>query len=118
MGGRNKVDIVAAPSLKPDHSGCQFLIGVRGTVPLHADLIILTEDTFEIAMGEKNGSGAAAPHERRFLAIMREDARDEEARRCFTVPEHSLQPVNPAPARAQCAGGKALLQEMRPFFEN
>jgi hypothetical protein len=61
-----------------------------------ADVVVLTKNTPEITVGQKNGSRSVLAHERRFFSKVREGARDHQVGSSLTVTQLPLQPVNPA----------------------
>jgi len=63
MGRGHQIDIATPHILEIDHDGCD-LIRLHGlSQALDADLVILAEQAFEIAMGEKNGARSPVPHQ-------------------------------------------------------
>jgi hypothetical protein len=56
VGWGDQVDIVRPLFLKADHKSGQFVIVHRLPLHLPAELVILTEEAFEVAAGKKNRS--------------------------------------------------------------
>ena len=70
MRGGDEINVVAAPLLEEEHHGGQIFETDLFAFPQVADLPILTKDAVQVAVGEKNGAGAMAAHQRVFLAEM------------------------------------------------
>ena len=56
MGRSNKIDIVAADTLEPEHAVCQLLFGDWITFSLMADIIILAVHTAQITICEEHST--------------------------------------------------------------
>ena len=61
MGGSDKIDVMASLFLEANHKSCHFFPGGNSSLSQMADVIVLAEHTFKIAMGEKNGAGPLSP---------------------------------------------------------
>jgi len=61
VGRRDKINVVAASSLEIDHGRRKFLVGAGSPVFPHANLIVLTEEAFEVAVGQENRARAPEP---------------------------------------------------------
>jgi hypothetical protein len=70
MRGSDKVDIVTAHFLEPQHGLCHFREGDLLTPSEMADVIILAKDASKIAVSEEDGSRTVISYQRRFLAKM------------------------------------------------
>jgi hypothetical protein len=70
MGGGDQVDVVAAGRFQLQHHGGQLLCRYRLSPALMADLAVLAEMAQQVAVGEKDGSGAMLTTDGRLLAEM------------------------------------------------
>jgi hypothetical protein len=78
VGRCDKIDVVAPYFLEFDHSPSHLGRGNTLTPSQVADVVILTEDTPEVAMGEENGPRPVISHQRTLLSKMGKGARDHE----------------------------------------
>jgi hypothetical protein len=104
MAGGDKIYIMAALSLQADHHGSKLPVTRLDPLTQVTDIKILAENTKQVAVGDKYGSGAAGTHQGGLLAKMRCIAGHD----CLcTGPAYSLvanQPVHIALPWTNCAG--------------
>ena len=75
VGRGNQVDVMAPLLLKKDHDGGKLVIvDVGGRLLLVADIIVLAEETEQVAGSEKNGSRSVLPYQWTLFAEMRAKA--------------------------------------------
>ena len=126
VGSRaDQVDIAAALALEAQHESGQLFKGnVLSGFNTAADCPVLTEDTLEVAVDEKDRSGASASDQFPFLTEVRSAAADDKICGCPALSHLSCRAVNPAAARAKGTAahdfqqtGDSLLSLCRRHFK-
>ena len=82
-----------------------------------ADIIILTEQTHEIAVRKKYGAGAISADQRRFLAEMRIVAGNPGVSGCFAYASFAAKSINITFARAKPTGAEKLVRSFYFFLK-
>ncbi len=67
MGGGDEIDIVTAGILEVQHDICQRFGRYFSSLACMADIVVLTEQTEQTAMGKKNGAGPISTDQGRFF---------------------------------------------------
>jgi hypothetical protein len=86
MGRTDQVDIMAAFRLESEHHPRQLLFTDRIALAELAYGVILTEDTPEVAPGEKDSARTISPDQRSFLAKVRTVTGDHNLTGNLTLP--------------------------------
>jgi hypothetical protein len=115
VGRRDEVDVVAPYFHEFDHSASHLGRGNTLTPSQVADVVILTEDAAEVAMGEENGSRPVISHQRTLLPEMGKGARDHELRTSAAISDLSIQTVNPTLSRAEPTFFQEILKKPDPL---
>jgi len=104
----NEVDVVTAQLLELEHEAGQLFGSYLPATPLPRDVVILTEDTPQIAMRKEDGPRAPHATEAVFLAMMGEGTRD--ASPATRLADRPLvgQPIDVAIPRTDPAGSEFL----------
>jgi hypothetical protein len=71
MGWRNEIDVVASPILKAYHNFRQDFITDFFAIAKPGNVTVLAVNTFQIAIGEKDGSGSHTANQGRLFTKMR-----------------------------------------------
>jgi len=82
-----------------------------------ADVVILTEDAPEVAMGQKDGSGPMISDERRFFPKVGKDTGDHQLGPGLAVPDLAVQAVHPAFSRTEPALPENLMEGRDSFAQ-
>jgi len=103
MGGCDQVDVMAADLLDVEHPVRQDFILNFLSPSLMGDGPVLTEDTAEIAVGEKDGARSMFTHQRYLFAKMGLSAENHGSDRGPAEPLFALLPIHPALPWAELA---------------
>jgi len=118
MGRRYDVDVVAADPLQVQHHAREFLVAHFTPPPLVGDGPVLAENAPEVAVGNEDGPGPVLAGDGLFFAEVGMGAVDHRPGGRPAEPFLPLQPVHPAPPRAQLApleDGVSLLHPIAEF---
>ena len=102
--GRHEIDVVAALRLQGEHHGGELIERNLVAAPVVRDVVVLAENTGEVAVGEEDGARSAAPHERPLLSEVRVKRRDDGQRAAAAFPAFPGHAVHAAAMRAERAG--------------
>ncbi len=113
----NKIDIMAPLLLEMNHDAGQFLRRYGDALTAMADIVVLTENAVEIAVGEENRSRSPPPHQWFLFSKVRPIARHHCLAPGATISHFSLEAVHFAEPRAE---GTSLQPAQAPadlFFQ-
>jgi hypothetical protein len=113
--GRDEVDVVTPHPLEIKHRVCQILVLNFFPFALVGDGPVLTENTAEVAVGEKEGAGPVVSHQGDLLPEMGMGTEDHHLGRSPAEAFLALLPVDPAPPGTELTVLKEAVSPFHPL---
>jgi len=115
MGGGDEINVMASQVLQGKHDLRYLLLIHLISLSQMADVVVLAEDTSQIAIGEEYGARSEFPHQRAFLSKMRAKAGNLRFSPGSADPLLLFKPINSTAVRTEVALPEFLPQSLHPL---